>query len=172
MVLLSLACSSVRQPTASLKSANIGAINAEGFTVNFDVDVANPNAFDLPLTDADYALSLGGVKVVDDSISPGGSIPAGGRTGVTIPVRLRFEDLLKAERFIRAGDWDVPYQFDGALGYSGGSGLAALGVPSRIPLRYGGTLSLGKVFSDPTVLLNSPAARRLAGKGLEGLLNR
>jgi LEA14-like dessication related protein len=170
--LLSLACSSVQKPTASLRSADVAAVNAEGFTVNFDLDVANPNAFDLPLTDADYALSFGGVKVADDKLSPGGSIPAGGSTGVTIPVRLRFEDLLKAERAIRAGGWDVPYEFDGALGFSGGSGLASLGIPTRIPLRYSGTLPLRKVFSDPAVLLNSPAARRLAGKGLEGLLNR
>ena len=174
LFLLSLACSSVQRPTASLRSADVGAINAEGFTVNFDVDVANPNAFDLPLTNADYALSLGGVKVVDDKVSPSGSIPAGGRSGVTIPVRLRFEDLLKAERAIRAGGWDIPYELDGALGFSGGGGggLASLGVPNRIPLRYSGTLPLRKVFSDPAVLLNSPAARRLAGKGIEGLLAR
>jgi LEA14-like dessication related protein len=172
LFLISLACSSVQRPTATLQSADIGAVNAEGFTVNFAVDVANPNAVALPLTDANYALSLGGVKVVDDKVSPGGSIPAGGSTGVMIPVRLRFEDLLKAERAIRAGGWDVPYAFDGALGFTGAGGLASLGVPARIPLRYSGTLPLRKVFADPAVLLNSPAARRLAGKGLEGLLDR
>jgi hypothetical protein len=50
--------------------------------------------------------------------------------------------------------------------------MAALGIPTKIPLRYSGTLPLRKVFADPTVLLNSPAARRLAGKGLENLLGR
>ena len=172
LILMSLACSSVQRPTASLRSAEVGAVNTEGFTVNFDLDVTNPNAVALPLTDADYALSLGGVKVVNDKVNPGGSVPAGGSTGVTIPVRLRFEDLLQAERAIRAGGWDVPYEFDGALGFSGTGGLASLGIPTRIPLRYSGTLPLRKVFSDPAVLLNSPAARRLAGKGLEGLLDR
>src|SRR5688500_6404444 len=139
---LSLACSSVQKPTASLRSADVGAVNAEGFTVNFDLDVANPNAFNLPLTDADYVLTFGGVKVVDDKLSPAVSIPAGGSTGVTIPVRLRFEDLLKAERAIRDGGGDVPYELQGALGFSGGSGLASLGLPTRIPLRYSGTLPL------------------------------
>jgi LEA14-like dessication related protein len=172
LCLLSLACSSVQKPTASLRSADVGDISAEGFTAKFDLDVHNPNAFALPLSDADYALSLGGVKVVNDTVKPDGSIPAGGSRGVTIPVRLTFQDLLKAEEAIRAGGGDVPYQLDGALGFTGGGGLAALGVPTKIPLRYSGTLPLRKVFADPTVLLNSPAARRLAGKGLESLLNR
>jgi LEA14-like dessication related protein len=171
--LVSLACSSVQKPTASLKSADIANVSATGFTVNFDLDVANPNAFALPLTDAEYGLSVGGAKLVDNNkVSPGGSIPAKGSTGVTIPVRLTFEDLLKAEQAIRAGGGDVPYEFDGALGFSGSGGLASLGVPNRIPLRYSGTLPLRKVFAEPSVLMNSPAARRLAGKGLESLLGR
>jgi LEA14-like dessication related protein len=172
MCLLSLACSQVQRPTASLRSADVGAVTTDGFTANFALDVDNPNSFELPLTDADYALSLGGVQVTDGTVKPGGSIPGKGSTPVTIPVRLSFERLLKAEEAIRAGGGDVPYELDGALGFSGGSGLAALGIPTKIPLKYSGTLSLRKVFADPTVLLNSPAARRLAGKGLESLLNR
>jgi hypothetical protein len=120
-------------------------------------------------------LSLGGVKLVTDTLKPEGSIPAGGSKGVTIPVRLTFEDLLRAEKAIRAGGGDVPYEFEGALGFnSGGAGgaLASLGVPTKIPLRYSGTLPIRKVLSDPSVLMNSPAARRLAGKGLDSLLGR
>ena len=172
MCLLSLACSQVQQPTASLRSADVGAITTDGFTANFALDVHNPNSFELPLTNADYTLSLGGVQVTKDTIKPGGSLPAKGSTPVTIPVRLSFDSLLKAEDAIRSGGGDVPFELNGALGFSGGGGLAALGLPTKVPLKYSGTLPLRKVFSDPTVLLNSPAARRLAGKGLESLLNR
>ena len=172
LCVLSLACSSVQKPTASLRSADVGAITADGFTANFDLDVHNPNRFSLPLANADYGLSLGGVKVVNDTVKPEGSIPAGGNQAVTIPVRLTFQDLLKAEEAIRAGGGDVPYELDGSLGFTGGGGIAALGIPTKIPLKYSGTLPLRKVFADPTVLLNSPAARRLAGKGLESLLSR
>jgi LEA14-like dessication related protein len=172
MCLLSLACSQVQKPTASLRSADVGGITTDGFTANFALDVHNPNSFELPLSNADYALSFGGVQVTKDTVKPGGSIPARGSTPVTIPVRLSFESLLKAEEAIRAGGGDVPYELDGALGFGGGGGLAALGIPTKIPLKYNGTLPLRKVLSDPTVLLNSPAARKLAGKGLESLLNR
>ena len=172
LCLLSLACSAVQQPSASLKSADIGAVTTEGFTVNFDLGVRNPNSFELPLTAADYALSLGGVKVIDDEVSPGGSIPAGGTSNVTVPVRLSFDSLLKAQRAIAETGGDVPYEFDGALGFKAAGGLASLGIPNRIPLRFSGTLPLRKLLSDPQVLLNSPAARKLAQRGLESLLGR
>lgn len=165
-------CASVQKPTASLESAEIGAVTPEGFTVNFDLDVANPNAFDLPLTEANYGLSLGGVKLINDKISPGGSLPAGGSRGVTVPVQLSFEDLLLAEKAIREGGGDVPYVFDGTLGFSSAAKGLPLGIPTSVPLRYSGTLPLRKILSDPSVLLNSSAARRLAGKGLESLLRR
>lgn len=172
LCLLSLACSSVQQPSASLNSAEVGELTAEGFTVNFDLGLRNPNAFELPLTDANYALSLGGVKLIDDKASPGGSIPAGGTSNVVLPVRLSFDSLLKARRAIAAGGGDVPYEFDGALGFAASGGLASLGVPNRIPLRFSGTLPLRRILSDPQTLLNSPAARRLLGRGVEGLLGR
>jgi LEA14-like dessication related protein len=169
--LLSLACSSVQRPTASFQSAEVGGLSPEGFTLNFGFDVENPNDFDLPIRNADYALSFGGVKVIDDQASPSGSLRAGGRTNVTVPVRLSFDDLLKAGRAIRAGGGDIPYEFDGALAFGGGgSGLATLGMPDRIPLRYSGTLPLRRLLSDPQVLLNSPAARRLAQWGLGSLM--
>jgi LEA14-like dessication related protein len=172
LCLLSLACSAVQQPTASLNSADIGAVTTDGFTVNFDLGVNNPNAFELPLTDADYALSLGGVRVIDDDVSPGGSIPAGGTGNVVVPVRLSFDSLLKAQRAITESGGDVPYAFEGALGFKSAGGLAALGIPNRIPLRFSGTLPLRRLLADPQVLLNSPAARKLAQRGLESLLSR
>jgi LEA14-like dessication related protein len=75
MCLLSLACSQVQRPTASLRSADVGAVTTDGFTANFALDVDNPNSFELPLTDADYALSLGGVQVSEGRVKPGGSSP-------------------------------------------------------------------------------------------------
>jgi LEA14-like dessication related protein len=172
--LVSSGCSTIQKPTASLKSADVGDVTVQGFTANFSIDVANPNSFAVPLRNTDYTLSLGGAKVADGAIKPDASLPAGGTLPMTIPVRLTFEDLLKAEEAIRAGGGEVPYRFDGKLHLGGKGSSALLGLPTdyAVPLRYSGTLSLRKVFADPAVLLNNPAARRLAGKGLDSLLNR
>ena len=170
--LIAFGCSSVQRPTASFQSADVGGLSAKGFTLNFVFDVENPNDFDLPIRTADYALSFGGVKVIDDHATPSGALRARGRTNVTVPVRLSFDDLLKAGRAIRAGRGDIPYEFDGALAFGdgGGGGLSAFGMPDRVPLRYSGTLPLRRLLSDPQVLLNSPAARRLAQWGLGSLM--
>ena len=172
LCLLSLACSSrsVQRPRAAFESAEIGELTAEGFTVNFGFDVDNPNDFDLPIREADYALSLGGVKVIDDQARPKGALRAGERTNVTVPVQLSFNDVIRAGRAVWRSGGDIPYEFDGALGFTGGGGLAAFGMPQRVPLRYSGTLPLRRILSDPQVLLNSPAARTLARWGL-GALN-
>lgn len=60
-------CSSlnVQKPTATVTGMAVQNVNAADFTMNFDVDVANPNSMALPLTAADYQLDLSGMKVVE-----------------------------------------------------------------------------------------------------------
>ena len=65
LVVLAGGCGSVQKPTASFKTMSIGDVSPRGFTMNVDVDIANPNAVALPLANADYSLSLGGVRVVE-----------------------------------------------------------------------------------------------------------
>src|SRR4051812_8405649 len=103
MVLLGLfgtgcAALGVQKPSASVRSAAIQNVTAEGLAVNFDLDVSNPNAIAIPLSKADYKLALGGVQVLDDSAKPEKSIPAKGSVPVTLPVRVNFRQLLQAQQ--------------------------------------------------------------------------
>ena len=162
----SLACSAtgIERPTASVKSMSLGAINATGLTMNFDVDVKNPNAFAVPLTNVDYALKLSDVKVLDGKAKPEGELPAGGSRTLQIPVALTFENLLAAEQALIKTGGNVPYTLDAGL--SVGAGSALLGQSLRVPITYSGTLPLRDVLDDPKLLLQSPAARSLAQKVL------
>ena len=58
-------CTPVEKPTATFRGMDVADITPHGFTMNVDLDVHNPNSVSLPLTDAEYTLSLGGVNVVD-----------------------------------------------------------------------------------------------------------
>jgi len=127
--------------------------------MDFAVDVNNPNGFSLPISAADYQLGVGGVKVLDGKANPGGSIPARGTLGVTLPVTVGFESLLKAEQAIRDSGGNVPYDLAGGLAFDTGNPIAGT---VRVPLHYGGTLPLKRILSDPEALLRSPAAKRLA----------
>jgi LEA14-like dessication related protein len=174
---LALACApaSLQKPTARFESASVGEVTPQGFRVNFGVALTNPNAFAVPLTSADYKLSLGGQQVIDDSYKAKESIPANGTARMTLPVTLSFEKLLAAEESIRHGGGDVPFTIGGNLAFGAGNSsipLLGSGGGVRVPFEYSGTLPLRSVLSDPTVLLRSPAARELAQRLFGSLLSR
>ena len=155
-------CSSlagVQKPTASVTAMTLGEVDAHGFTMNFGVNVANPNAVALPLAGTDYKLGVGGVGVLGGKTAAQGKIPARGTRDVTVPVSVAFENLLSAEKAIRDSGGDVPYELQGNLSFETGNPLLG---SLRVPLRYSGTLPLKRVLSDPEALLRSEAARRLA----------
>ena len=172
----------VQSPTVAFRSANVSDLSPAGVTANFDVDVQNPNAFDIPIDAADYKLSLSGVELVDDQTKPNGSIPAKGSLPVTIPVHLRFDQLLRAEKEIAQSGGNVPFDFDGALEFS--AGKISFGKSIKVPVHFSGTLPLrdaaNRVFHDPTIwadLLRDPLSRKflesaLGHKVLGGILDR
>jgi LEA14-like dessication related protein len=169
MMLLMLGCGSVQRPTASFRSMAVSDVSARGFLMNVDVDVANPNSVALPLTNVDYGVSLGGVRVVDGGkINPEASIPANGHSTITIPVPLTFEHLLSAEEAIRKGGGDVTYGLDAGLNFD--TGLPVIGV-QRVPLQHEGTLKVKELLQKNwSTILTSPAAKELAQKVLGGFL--
>ena len=160
---------SLQRPSASVAGMNLGNVDERGFTMNFDVNLSNPNSVALPLAAADYKLGLGGVQVLDGKAKPTGSVPANGTRVVTLPVSVTFDHLLSAEQAIRGSGGDVPYDLDAALSFDTGNPLFG---SLRVPLRHSGTLPLKQVLSDPQALLRNPAARRLATEVLGGLFGR
>jgi LEA14-like dessication related protein len=169
---LAAGCSSlagVQKPSASVTSMNLGQVDSQGFTMNFGVNVANPNSIALPLAGTDYKLGLGGVSVLSGKTNAQGTIPAKGSRDVTVPVTVAFEHLLSAEQAIRDSGGNVPYDLQGGLSFDTGNPLLG---SLRVPLRYSGTLPLKRVLSDPEALLRSEAARRLAGEVLGGFFGK
>ena len=167
VMLLTAGCGSVQRPTASFRTMSISDVSARGFVMNVDVDVANPNSVALPLTNVDYGVSLGGVRVVDGGkIKPEARIPANGHSTITIPVPLTFENLLSAEESIRKGGGDVTYGLDAGLNFD--TGLPVIGV-QRVPLQHEGTLKVKELLQKNwSIILTSPAAKELAQKVLGG----
>ena len=153
----------LKKPTASVNGMSLGEVDPAGFTMNFDVTVSNPNGVSLPLAAADYELGVGGGRLLDGKIEPGGSLPAGGSRRVTLPVVVTFENLLTAEQSIRDSGGDVPYDLRAGLSFETGNPLTGT---LRVPLRHSGTIPLRRVLSDPQALLRSEAARRLAAEVL------
>lgn len=162
---------SVQRPTASFRSANVTDVSAKGFTLNVDVDVANPNSFAIPLTNTDYSLNLGGSKLIDNAkFKPAAAnIPASGKGTVTIPVPLSFENLLAVSSAISKGGGTVKYGLDAGLNFD--TGMPVVGT-QRVPFNYEGSLDVKELLKKNwSTILNSPAAKELAQKVLGGFLN-
>ena len=168
---LGIGCSTfnMQKPTAAVTGMAVKGVDANGFTMNFDVDVKNPNSIALPLAAADYKLGLAGVDVLNGKAKPQGSIPAGGSQSVTLPVTLTYENLLAAEQGIVKSGGNVPYILDGGLSLDSGSPV--LGTV-RVPLPYKGMLPLKQILNNPQAIMQNPAAQKLAKELLGGLFGR
>ncbi|HEX2971623.1 MAG TPA: LEA type 2 family protein [Tepidisphaeraceae bacterium] len=160
LCLISLACSEIKRPTASVQSVALREITSTGFTMNFNVQIDNPNAVALPVSDMDYRLQLAGAKVLQGAAQSPGSIPAKGQQAIDLPVVVNFEDLLAVADGIRKSGGDVPYAFDANFQFN--SDLAWLTGPVRLPVTYQGTLRVRDLLKDPLLLLKSPTAQKLA----------
>ena len=160
-VFLGTDCASLnlQKPTASVSGMAVQDLNPQGFTMNFNVDVSNPNSVALPLGQADYKVNVSGADLVNGSAQPGGSLPARGTRSFVLPVAVSFENLLNAGQAIRASGGDMPYDLSGGLTFN--SGVPVLG-PLRVPLDFHGTLPLAQFLKDPKILLQSDTARKLA----------
>jgi LEA14-like dessication related protein len=162
LVLLSLACSMVKRPTAKLNRMDVVDITPKGFTMSFDLDLANPNPVALPLADSEYALALGGTKVLEGKANPGGMLPANGSATIKLPVTITYENLLTARRAIVNASGTVPYALTGKIGVGGKGGL--FGPSATVPLKYTGELNVKTLLKNPQALMDSPAAKKLAAE--------
>lgn len=182
LILLALLCSltlgcksleglGVKNPTAVVHNMNVRDIGAEGFTMDFDIEVDNPNGFALPLTNTDYRVALAGVDALSGDIAPNGSIPANGSARVTLPINVTYQQLLEVGEALASSNGKVPYRFNADLALDSGAAgsLGTLTRDLKVPLEYEGTLDLAALLRDPDAL-TSPAARELARQVLGRLL--
>ena len=160
LLLLTVGCSAVQKPSLALNAMNLKGADADGFTMDFDAAVTNPNAAAIPLGDVKYDLAVAGNRLLGGSAPGGGTIPAGGTRDFTFPVNVKWADLLAAKEAIGKSGGDVPYALSGDLAVPGG--LPLVGGQS-VPFNYSGTLSVASLLKrGGSAVLRNPAARELA----------
>ncbi|OQX14007.1 MAG: Water stress and hypersensitive response domain-containing protein [Thiothrix lacustris] len=97
--LLLPACSGVpgvvEQPKISIQNVSLQDISLTQGTAVVTLNVANPNAFPIPLQGIQYGLSLNGRQVASGDQNQGMSIGARQEVPINIPVKLDFMQLLQ-----------------------------------------------------------------------------
>lgn len=136
----------IDKPTASIAGASLSNLSLDGVTIDFDVDVHNPYAFALPLVGMGYELGSGGKQLVAGEIDSPGAVPARGKRTVSVPVALRFADVMNILGGVKPGSI-LPYE--AALNLR----ADAPGIgPLTLPLRHSGQAPIPAV---PQVTLAS-----------------
>ncbi|OQX06164.1 MAG: Water stress and hypersensitive response domain-containing protein [Thiothrix lacustris] len=100
IALLLQACASgvpgvIEQPKISIENISLQDISLTQGTALVTLNVANPNAFPIPLQGIQYGLSLNGHPVASGDQNQGMSIGARQEMPINIPVKLDFMQLLQ-----------------------------------------------------------------------------
>jgi len=90
------ACSmAVQKPTVALKDVRFAGLNGDGISLNFLLDVTNPNTFDLPLQGYSYEVRLMTLPLARGESKDSLSFYGKTSTDMLIPVRVSYADILE-----------------------------------------------------------------------------
>ena len=114
IVMLSGCASLVQAPRVTLKETSMIGLDTSGIDIEFLLAITNPNSFDLSLLGYTFDLQVLALPLSTGGMQETILFPAGKETGMRLPVRLKFADLLKIIK--RSPDPDkIPYQLNTVL---------------------------------------------------------
>ncbi|MCW7754266.1 LEA type 2 family protein [Desulfobotulus sp. H1] len=82
-----------QQPQARVSDIRLSELSMEQARMLVDVEVFNPNPYDIHLGELDYALELQQVKVLSGSMEESGRLPAGQSRKLTLPLVVEFREI-------------------------------------------------------------------------------
>ena len=105
----------VSSPSVSLRNVQVVGLGFSGQTFLMSFDVANPNAFPLPIRNVDYAVKLDGQRFASGETASEFTVPANGSTSFAISVDLNLlrtaPQLLSIAR--DSSQREIKYELDG-----------------------------------------------------------
>lgn len=125
----------LQKPTAALKGVAFQDVTLQSAQLLFQVEIDNPYPVDLPLLDLDYNLVSSAEPFLNGTARLDAVIPPKGSRVVTLPVQVRYLDLVNAAKQFKPGA-QIPY--DATVGLSVDTPVG----PLRLPLSKQGTLAL------------------------------
>ncbi|MDK2971141.1 MAG: hypothetical protein PWP23_896 [Candidatus Sumerlaeota bacterium] len=105
------------KPGAKVRGAEFAGMTTRSLTLNLDVEVSNPYAVALPMTDLTYGMEMPGKSdepIFSGKLADPGTVPAKSSSRITVPVTIDFPGLLAALGGVKPGSI-VPYKLTGQL---------------------------------------------------------
>jgi len=82
-------------PQVSVKNVQFERLNWQGGDANFTILITNPNAFPLPLTGFDYALSINNIEIANGNRKQSIHVPARQSQEVQVPLKVSFVNIAR-----------------------------------------------------------------------------
>jgi LEA14-like dessication related protein len=136
LIVLAGAGSGCAKPSARLVGISVSEISPDSVTLAVDVDVTNPNLLPLPMANLDYKLASGVATFLSGEAPLEGAVPGMGSKTFTLPVTLKYAELLSRLKGVTPG-MVVPYDAEVGLSVD----LPVLGM-TRFPLAKSGELPI------------------------------
>jgi LEA14-like dessication related protein len=121
-----LARSAFERPTLTFRSAGIDALDLEGATVGLRFDLQNPNGFGLDLARVGWGVEVEGTRIATGDMPGGLAIPAKGTAPLTVPVRIRFQDVPGIVSLLTSRRDEIRYKVGGSVGVKTPVGIVDL----------------------------------------------
>ena len=102
----------IKEPSIVLREINIKPRTLSSISIILDLDVQNPNPFDLTLSSFEYTVYLDKEKIGNGRSESVLFVPSSSTTRVQVPVTASFKDLGKNLKTIITDD-NVPYKIEG-----------------------------------------------------------
>ena len=128
-----------KMPVIKVKGVKIKNLSLTAAEVVAQVEIDNPNAFDLAFSDFDYQLDINQQNWGQGSISQRSSIPQKAKGMIEIPVKLNIMSMGKSAYQLLSSKQPLEYQLKGAMTLD--TGIALL-QNYRMPLDIKGKASL------------------------------
>jgi len=122
----------LERPGVELLTAEVNEVDPEGATLLCRLEVENPNSVELSVERLRWQLSVEGRSVAEGDLSEPARVPARGRATVSLPARVRFQELPGLLNLLLSGK-EVPYELKGVAAVGGPVGTIDL------PFSHSGT---------------------------------
>jgi len=140
----------LKEPEVTLSGITLLGVDTAGADLECALAVSNPNSYDLTLKGYSYDLHVMSLPLASGGRNQPLTLPAGARTDMRLPFRVRYTDLLEILK--RRPDFNqVPYRLQARLQV--GTPLGEMGVP----------LDMSDTFNVPEQYRPSHYLNRLMG---------
>lgn len=103
----------IAKPKAQVMDVVVDSFDSEKLALVFDVQVYNPNDFELKISSLDYKVQISGRQLTEGKMNSGLKLPANGNVLLKVPLNFRLSDLFASISEVLSKR-SAPYTFTGS----------------------------------------------------------